>query len=537
LFTFHSIQDYHNALIDGTVTCEGAVRHYLSQIEDSRHLNAYVQVYGDEAIAEAIRLDQQRAAGHPLGRLHGVVIGLKDVIAYKDHPLKAASHILDNFVSIYNATAVEKLLAEEAIIIGHLNCDEFAMGSTNENSSYGKVLNAKDTTRVPGGSSGGSAVAVQAGLCMVSLGSDTGGSVRQPADFCGILGLKPTYGRISRYGLIAYASSFDQIGIFGLNVPDIALTLDVISGADQFDSTVSNAAPTNLTPVFTSTATTSSATKSTASGSVATTSTASGPAAKTSSGSGSTSSDSTASGSTTPEPAPTVTAKFDPDKKFRIAYFKEALTHPGLDPEIAASINTYIERLRQDGHTVEAVDFELLDYIVPAYYVLTTAEASSNLARFDGVKYGYRTADKDLDLTTFYKRTRSEGFGKEVQRRILLGTFVLSSGYYDAYFTKAQQVRKLLVDRTDLIFKDFDLIILPTAPTTAFPIGEKMSDPIAMYLADIYTVYANLVGIPGISVPIFTHTNGMPFGIQAMTYRFNELSLLLFSHLMMQQYK
>lgn len=493
------------------------MRHYLSQIEASRHLNAYVQVYGDEAIAAAIRLDRQRAAGHPLGRLHGVVIGLKDVIAYKDHPLKAASHILDNFVSIYNATAVEKLLAEEAIIIGHLNCDEFAMGSTNENSSYGKVLNAKDTTRVPGGSSGGSAVAVQAGLCMVSLGSDTGGSVRQPADFCGILGLKPTYGRISRYGLIAYASSFDQIGIFGLSVPDIALILDVISGADQFDSTVSNAAPTNLTPVFTSPASKS---------------TASAPAAKTSSGSSSTTSDSKAI-----EPAATVPAKFDPDKKFRIAYFKEALTHPGLDPEIASSINTYIDRLRQDGHTVEAVDFELLDYIVPAYYVLTTAEASSNLARFDGVKYGYRTADKDLDLTTFYKRTRSEGFGKEVQRRILLGTFVLSSGYYDAYFTKAQQVRKLLVDRTDLIFKDFDLIILPTAPTTAFPIGEKMSDPIAMYLADIYTVYANLVGIPGISVPIFTHTNGMPFGIQAMTYRFNELSLLLFSHLMMQQYK
>ena len=478
MFTFHSIQDYHQALSEGLCTCEDAVRHYLDRIEANRHLNAYVQVYGAEALERARMLDAKRRTGEKPGLLHGVVIGLKDVIAYKDHPLTAASRILQNFTSIYNATAVEKLIREEAILIGHLNCDEFAMGSTNENSAYGKVLNARDLSRVPGGSSGGSAVAVQAGLCMASLGSDTGGSVRQPADFCGILGLKPTYGRVSRYGLIAYASSFDQIGIFGLTTPDVARVLDVIAGEDDFDSTVAAGKSESFTDLTR-----------------------------------------------------------EPGKKYRIAYFKEALTHPGLDPEIRDTLLECLDHLRQDGHTVEAVDFDLLDYIVPAYYVLTTAEASSNLARFDGVKYGYRTQDPGLELTEFYKQTRSEGFGPEVKRRILLGTFVLSAGYYDAYFTKAQQVRKMLVDRTDLIFKDFDIIVLPTSPTTAFTIGEKMDDPIAMYLADIYTVYANLVGIPGISIPLFTHTNGMPFGMQAMTSRFKEVSLLQFSHLIMQQYK
>ncbi|HEY4285605.1 MAG TPA: Asp-tRNA(Asn)/Glu-tRNA(Gln) amidotransferase subunit GatA [Puia sp.] len=477
MFTFHSIQDYHKALKDRTASAEEAVLYYLKEIEAQSHLNAFTQVYGEEALRKARLLDQRRKEGQPSGKLHGVVIGLKDVLAYKDHPLTAASHILQDFVSIYHATVVKKLLAEEAIIIGHLNCDEFAMGSTNENSAYGKVLNARDNQRVPGGSSGGSAVAVQAGLCMTSLGSDTGGSVRQPADFCGILGLKPTYGRVSRYGLIAYASSFDQVGIFGRTVSDVALILEVIAGEDEFDSTVRRGAGAFET----------------------------GHGAEA------------------------------PGKKYKIAYFKEALAHPGLDPEIRDALLERIEGLRKDGHTVEAIDFELLDYIVPTYYVLTTAEASSNLARFDGVRYGYRAKDQNLELTEFYKRTRSEGFGREVKRRILLGTFVLSAGYYDAYFTKAQQVRKMLVDRTDLIFKDFDIIILPTSPTTAFKLGEKMDDPIAMYLADIYTVYANLTGIPGISLPLFTHTNGMPFGMQAMTSRFNELSLLQFSHLMMQQ--
>jgi len=346
------------------------------------------------------------------------------------------------------------------------------MGSTNENSAYGKVLNARCTKRVPGGSSGGSAVSVQAGMAMVSLGSDTGGSVRQPADFCGVVGLKPTYGRVSRYGLVAYASSFDQIGIFGLTVPDVARTLEVIAGPDEFDSTVARA----VIPRF------------------------------------------------HPKPA-----------SYRIAYFKEALNHKGLDPEIREAILDRLDEWRKAGHTVTPVDFGLFDFIVPAYYVLTTAEASSNLARFDGVRFGYRTTGEGLELTAFYKQTRSEGFGREVKRRILLGTFVLSAGYYDAYFTKAQQVRKLLVDHTNLLFNDFDILILPGSPTTAFEQGEKMSDPVAMYLADIYTVYANLTGIPGISLPLFTHTNGMPFGIQAMTSRFKELPLLQFSHQMMQQ--
>jgi aspartyl-tRNA(Asn)/glutamyl-tRNA(Gln) amidotransferase subunit A len=469
----HSIAAYHRSLGDQPDGCSQAVAHYLARIEAHRHLNAFLEVYADEAMSRAKALDEKRRSGQVPGKLHGVVIALKDVISYKGHTLSAGSKMLEGYASVYDATVVGKLLAEDAIIIGRNNCDEFAMGSSNENSAYGKVLNARGEGRVPGGSSGGSAVAVQAGLCMVSLGSDTGGSVRQPADFCGVVGLKPSYGSVSRYGLIAYASSFDVIGVFGHTVPDVALVFGVIAGEDEFDSTVRRGQWM------------------------------------------------------VPPPAD--------GKRYRIAYFKEALSHPGLDPEIRDTILERLDRWRSAGHTVSAIDFELLDYIVPAYYVLTTAEASSNLARFDGVRYGHRTKSNNLELTEFYKRTRSEGFGKEVKRRILLGTFVLSAGYYDAYFTKAQRVRRLLVERTELIFKDYDVIVLPTAPTTAFPIGEKMSDPIAMYLADIYTVYANLTGIPGISLPLFGHTNGMPFGIQAMTTRFNELSLLQFSHQMMQQ--
>jgi len=472
---FTSIQDYHHFLASNADGCSIAVQYYLSRIEAHSQLNAYLEVFAAEALERARSLDGERKSGVTMGKLHGVIVALKDVISYKDHTLTGGSRILSGFKAIYHATVVEKLLAEGAIIIGRNNCDEFAMGSTNENSAYGKVLNARDLTRVPGGSSGGSAVAVQAGLCMISLGSDTGGSVRQPADFCGIIGLKPGYGRISRYGLIAYASSFDQIGIFGQTVPDVARVLEVISGPDEFDSTVARSAA------------------------------GIGP------------------------------GRDNHSRKYRIAYFKEGLAHPGLDPEMRDTILGRLGDWASAGHTVQAIDFELFDYIVPTYYVLTTAEASSNLARFDGVRYGYRTGGQDLDLTEFYKRTRSEGFGREVKRRILLGTFVLSAGYYDAYFTKAQQVRRLLVEHTNLIFKDFDILVLPTSPSTAFRIGEKMKDPIAMYLADIYTVYANLTGIPGISLPLFTHTNGMPFGIQAMTSRFNELSLLQFSHQMMQQ--
>jgi aspartyl-tRNA(Asn)/glutamyl-tRNA(Gln) amidotransferase subunit A len=483
LFKYDSITQYHSDLENGAASCLAAVEYFLQRIDANRHLNAYLEVFADEALQRARELDAARKAGKKTGKLHGVIVAIKDVISYKDHPLTAASRILENFTAIYNATAVERLLAEDAIIIGTTNCDEFAMGSTNENSSRGKVLNAIDTERVPGGSSGGSAVAVQAGLCMVSLGTDTGGSVRQPADFCGIVGLKPTYGRISRYGIIAYASSFDQVGIFAANVPDVASVLEVIAGADEFDST------------------------------------------------------------SAPVKVDSYSKHLEaPAGKLKIAYFKEALESPALDPEIKNSIQDLMDQMRGDGHTVEPVDFEYLDYIVPAYYILTTAEASSNLARFDGTRYGYRAngysgpVDKKNLLTDLYRDTRSGGFGKEVKRRIMLGTFVLSSGYYDAYFTKAQQVRQLLTEKTKLVFNSYDALILPTAPTPAFKLGEKMEDPISMYLADIFTVFANLTGIPSISIPLFWHSNGIPFGLQIMTNQFRELSLLQLSYQWIQQY-
>jgi aspartyl-tRNA(Asn)/glutamyl-tRNA(Gln) amidotransferase subunit A len=474
---FTSIKEYQQQLINGSTACVATVNYFLEKIKENERLNAFTEVYAKEALATAMALDEKRKSGAGTGKLHGVVIAIKDVICYKGHKVTAASKILEGFESVYNATAVQKLLDEDAIIIGSCNCDEFAMGSSNENSAYGNVLNALDETKVPGGSSGGSAVAVQAGMCMVSLGSDTGGSVRQPADFCGIIGLKPTYGRISRYGLIAYASSFDQIGIFGNTIEDVALTLEVIAGADDYDSTVSQS------------------------------------------------------------PVATYTEKESTNKKYKLAYFEEAINHPSLDKEIATAINDSIKKLKAEGHTVEAVKFDLLDYIVPAYYVLTTAEASSNLSRYDGIRYGHKTKEKVDDLNHFYKLNRSEGFGKEVQRRIMLGTFVLSAGYYDAYFSKAQQVRQLLVNKVNDIFNNFDAIILPTVPTTAFTIGEKKDDPIAMYIADIYTVFANLTGVPGISLPLYKHSNGMPFGLQVMTSKFSELTLLQLSHLLMQQYK
>ena len=478
MFVYKTIQHYHTALLQNSTSCTEAVTHYISGIKEKKRLNAFVEVYEEEALQKAAQLDKKREAGAPLKKLHGVVIALKDVICYKDHTVTAASKILEGFTSIYNATAVQRLLDEEAIIIGSCNCDEFAMGSTNENSSYGNVLNAADETKVPGGSSGGSAVAVQAGLCMASLGSDTGGSVRQPADFCGIVGLKPTYGTISRYGLIAYASSFDQIGIFSNSVADAALLLDVMAGADEYDSTA------------------------------------------------------------IAEKQSTIASLAVQEKKtYKIAYFKEALHHPSLDAEIKDSIFQLIEKLKADGHTVDAVDFDLLDYVVPAYYVLTTAEASSNLSRFDGIRFGHSTKAAIKDLTDFYKQTRSEGFGKEVQRRIMLGTFVLSAGYYDAYFSKAQQVRRMLADTTKAVFAEYDAVILPTSPTTAFTFGENSDDPVAMYLADIYTVFANLTGLPGISIPLFKHSNNMPFGLQIMTAKGDEVTLLQLSNLLMQQYK
>ena len=468
MFLYRDIKDYHQQLTNNNYNCIEVVTHYLQQIEAHKKLNAFTEVYAGEALLLAAQLDDKRKNGKPLKKLHGVVIAIKDVICYKDHTVTASSKILDGFKSLYTATAVQRLLDEDAIIIGSCNCDEFAMGSSNENSVYGKVLNVLDNTKVPGGSSGGSAVAVQADMCMASLGSDTGGSVRQPADFCGIIGLKPTYGRISRYGLIAYASSFDQIGIFGKSIDDIALLLEIMSGADEFDSTALQSTVDSWLLADT----------------------------------------------------------IDEGKKYKVAYFKEAIHHPSLDKEIKENILTLADSLISNGHTVTEIDFDLLDYVVPAYYVLTTAEASSNLNRYDGIRYGYQTKGNNKELTEFYKQTRSEGFGKEVQRRIMLGTFVLSSGYYDAYFSKAQQVRRMLVDKTEAIFAEYDAVIMPTSPTTAFTIGDKNNDPIAIYLADIFTVFANLTGIPGIAIPLFTHSNGMPFGLQIMTKKTDELTLL-----------
>ena len=473
MFRFSTIKDYHASLLAGETSCIQAVNFFLDQINQHQHLNSFLEVFSEEAKLRANELDAQLASGKALGKLHGVVVGIKDVLCYNGHKVSAASKILENYTAIYSATAVQKLIDEGAIIIGRQNCDEFAMGSSNENSAFGPVKNALDNTRVPGGSSGGSAVAVQANLCMVSLGSDTGGSVRQPADFCGVVGLKPSYGRISRYGLIAYASSFDQVGIFSHTVQDAALILQVIAGADDFDSTVSTKEVPDYTNLLTE---------------------------------------------ATPK---------------KVAYFKETLSHPGLDPEIKKQTEDYLASLTTKGYHVEAIDFSLLSYLVPTYYVLTTAEASSNLSRFDGIKFGHRTKDKIEDLTDLYKKSRTEGFGEEVQRRILLGTFVLSAGYFDAYFTKAQQVRRKLVDLTTDLFSKYDILVSPTVPSPAFKLGENNHSATEMFLADIYTVYANLVGIPAISIPLFKHSNGMPFGLQVMSASFKETALLQCAHQLM----
>ncbi|MEP6926795.1 MAG: Asp-tRNA(Asn)/Glu-tRNA(Gln) amidotransferase subunit GatA [Ginsengibacter sp.] len=481
MFLYKTISDYHEQLRKNNTTCLDAVEYYLGKIGTTVKLNAFVEVYRQESIERATFLDKQRNNGKSFGKLHGVVIAIKDVICYKDHKVSAASAILENFVSIYNSTVVKKLLDEDAIIIGSCNCDEFAMGSTNENSVYGRVLNALDENKVPGGSSGGSAVAVQAGLCMISLGSDTGGSVRQPADFCGITGVKPSYGFVSRHGLIAYASSFDQIGVFSNSIEDASKILEIINGRDDYDSTVNQEKHVEFPSIFQS-------------------------------------------------------KKYKSDS-YRIVLFKNALEHKSLDLEIKKSIYELTDKLKKNGHEVEEIEFSLIDFIVPAYYVLTTAEASSNLSRYDGVRYGYRHVNNTEDLAEFYKKTRSDGFGREVKRRIMLGTFVLSEGYYDAYFTKAQQIRRLLVNQTTEIFNRYDALILPTVPGTAFEAGSMQKDPVAMYLADIYTVYANLTGTPAVSLPLFKHSNGMPFGLQVITNRHNELTLLEISNMLLNDYK
>ena len=464
---YRSLRAIRTDIAAGNTSCSDLVRFYLQNIQDNAHLNAFLEVFADEALSQAEAVDAKIKNG-TAGKLAGMVIGLKDVLAYKDHTLQSSSQILNGFKSLYTGTAVQRLLDEDAIIIGRQNCDEFAMGASNENSSFGNVLNAADNSKVPGGSSGGSAVAVQADLCFASIGSDTGGSVRQPASFCGVVGLKPTYSRISRYGLVAYASSFDQIGTLTHSVEDAALLLEVMAGPDEFDSTASQ------------------------------------------------------------REVPAYSQNLEISGKKKIGYIKDTLESPGLQPEVKAAMENAIAALKAEGHSVEAVDFPYLAYMVPTYYILTTAEASSNLSRFDGVKYGYRTAEA-TDLNSLYKKTRAEGFGEEVQRRIMLGTFVLSASYYDAYYTKAQKVRRLIKEKTDELLSRFDFLILPTAPTTAFSIGENAKDPLAMYLADIFTVQASLAGVPAISVPAGTDATNLPIGLQLIGRSFEEQELFAFS--------
>jgi aspartyl-tRNA(Asn)/glutamyl-tRNA(Gln) amidotransferase subunit A len=444
------------------------VQHHLAQIEKHKHLNAFLSVYAEEALSRAAHIDQKIKQGKA-GKLAGLVVGLKDVLSYEGHPLQAASKILDGFIAQYNATVVQRLLDEDAIIIGRQNCDEFGMGSSNENSAFGAVRHAEQPGHVPGGSSGGSAVAVMADMCQVSLGSDTGGSVRQPAAFCGIIGLKPTYSRISRHGLIAYASSFDCVGIFSKHASDLELVLHVVAGSDDFDSTASQ------------------------------------------------------------QPLQTNSAS---SRKFNIAFFPETLASPALQPEVHSCISQKLEQLKQQGHTVAPVSFPLLEYVLPTYYILATAEASSNLSRFDGVRYGYRSPNTS-DLASMYKKTRAEGFGKEVQRRILLGTFVLSASYYDAYYTQAQKVRRLIREKTKEIFRQYDFILTPTAPTTAFKLGALSDNPLEMYLADLFSVQANVAGIPAISVPAGRDASGLPMGVQVMADDFNEAGLFEISKVLL----
>lgn len=443
------------------------MQNYLNAIDQKAYLNAFLGVYAEEALSQAQVIDKKIASGQS-GKLAGLVVGIKDVFAHRNHPLQAASRMLQGFHSQYSATVIQRLIDEDAVIIGRQNCDEFGMGSSTENSAFGPVLNPIDPSRTPGGSSGGSAAAVAAGLCDLSLGSDTGGSVRQPAAFCGVYGLKPTYGRISRHGLVAYASSFDTVGILSNDIDDIACVLSVIAGPDTYDSTVSH------------------------------------------------------------QPVPAFQSSLNESRQFRVAVFKEAMQEEVLQTEVLSAMHKAIEILKSGGHQVDIVEFNLLDYLLPTYYILATAEASSNLSRYDGVRYGYRS-DLAKDVASMYVRSRSEGLGKEVLRRIILGTFVLSSDYHDTYYTKAQKVRRLIRDKTIRLLKDYDVLLMPTTPTTAFKLGTRHQSPLTMYMADLFSVQANVTGLPAISFPFGKDQQGLPIGLQAMGKAFSEDSLLQFA--------
>ena len=452
-----SFSEINQLLIQDKLDLVDICKYYIQKIEHSS-TNSFIEIFKESALKKASEVND-KIKNKNQGALAGMIIGIKDNICYKDHEVTASSKILNGFNSVFNATAVRRLLEEDAIIIGRLNCDEFAMGSSNENSFYGPVKHHLDETRVPGGSSGGSAVAVAEGLCMASLGSDTGGSIRQPASFCGVIGMKPSYGRISRNGLLAYASSFDQIGVFTTHIEDACLLTHIMSGKDEFDSTLASV-ETHLKKI---------------------------------------------------EPL---------NNKMTIGIPKDYLDFKSLDPEIKIKTESVIEKLKHDGNQINYINFPFIKHLVPCYYVLTTAEASSNLARYDGAHYGFRSENAN-DINSTYELSRTEGFGLEVKRRIMLGNFVLSSGYYDAYFTKAQKVRKLIKEATEQMLKENDILLFPTTPTTAFKIGE-INDPIQMYLQDIFTVHANIVGVPAVSLPMGQHSNNLPFGVQLMSSTFKE---------------
>ena len=461
-----SLLQIKSQITEGKLTCVSLVGQYLENIQEQKDLNVFITAFDEDAVKQAAAIDE-KIQNRTAGKLAGAVFSIKDVISVKDKLLTCGSKILSNFITVYNATVVERLLNEDAIIIGKVNCDEFAMGSSNENSYFGPVKNPIDKTRVPGGSSGGSAVSVASNMCLVSLGSETGGSIRQPASFCGITGLKATYGRISRFGLTAFASSFDSIGIFGNNSYDIAAALEVIAGNDERDSTSS----CNEIKMY----------------------------------------------------SQEVEKKLNP-REIRLGYAIEYFDE-GLQPEIKACILSKIESLKEKGFTVKEISLPHTKYVIQSYYILTSAEASSNLSRYDGVRYGYRSENSDV-LEDMYVNTRSEGFGDEVKRRIMLGTYVLSAGYYDSYYRKAQKVRRLILNDFENAFKDVDFIISPTTPTTAFKIGEKVEDPLAMYLNDIYTASVNLAGLPAISIPVGFDKDKLPYGIQIIGKKFDELGLL-----------
>jgi len=448
---------------NGTLSLRENVLYFINEIKANKDINAFNFLFED-CLLDANRVEEKIKSGTS-GKLAGMVIAIKDVISIKDKPLTCSSKMLENFTALYDAFVIKKIIEEDAIIIGKTNCDEFAMGSSNENSFFGAVKNPVNKSKVPGGSSGGSAAAVAAGLCDTSLGTDTGGSIRQPASFTGIYGLKPTYGRVSRFGLTAFASSFDSIGPFANNSYDLSLLLEVLSGHDEKDSTSS------------------------------------------------------------PLPVPQFSKiKNDTDTIKRIGIPKEYFGE-GLQREIRESINNLISQLKENGFEIKEISLPHSEFTIATYYILTTAEASSNLARYDGAKYGYRSKESN-NLENLYRNSRSEGFGDEVKRRIMLGTYVLSSGYYDAYYKKAQKVRRMIQKDFIDAFEEVDLILTPTSPYTAFDIGAKISHPMEMYLGDIYTTSANLAGIPGINIPHGFDEQNMPIGIQFLANQFKEENLV-----------